>query len=469
MLTNIAVAMAIIVLASPGPSRAASPSDPWVLNAQGAASKPQEGQQGEREPYRAGADSGAERPEVVGRFVWAEHPSLRFDNIRLDFTAKFQEDFQRSYEGATAVAGLRTFEFRRSRVGIQGKLFEHIAFELERELTERDVSVAELAEGLMPKSPWKDVNVDFNFFEAARVQIGRFKIPFGLDELTPITRNDFVYRSLGAEYLAPGRDTGVMMRGRFFKRGFNYWVGGFLHDGDNARSRKIHGGNGTFAVRVTGVPFRLLSASTFDGMVVGSAYAASAVANDTFRPNGLRARTVMTEDLFFDAVYVKGMRHRWEGDLDWSLGRASIRAEYTCVTDDRLEQGFNNETLPDARYRSWYLGGTYLLTGERKTRPAIPEHAFLQGGPGAIEVAGRFERLWGDSVGGVDTPFRNPRAETIRPSGDRVVTLGANWILNRWVTVQANFIRERIEDDERNPAPAGGAFWSGVLRFQLVL
>jgi hypothetical protein len=30
------------------------------------------------------------------------------------------------------------------------------------------------------------------------VQVGRFKIPFGLDQLTGVSHNDFVYRSLGA-------------------------------------------------------------------------------------------------------------------------------------------------------------------------------------------------------------------------------------------------------------------------------
>ena len=37
-------------------------------------------------------------------------------------------------------------------------------------------------------------------------------------------RELFVYRSLGASYLAPARDIGIMAHGRFFKRGLNYWA-----------------------------------------------------------------------------------------------------------------------------------------------------------------------------------------------------------------------------------------------------
>ena len=73
----------------------------------------------------------------------------------------------------------------------------------------------------------------------AQVKVGKFKIPFGLDELTGVTHNDFVYRSLGANYLDPARDIGAMVHGSFLKHGFEYSTGVFQHDGDNARSSKI--------------------------------------------------------------------------------------------------------------------------------------------------------------------------------------------------------------------------------------
>jgi phosphate-selective porin len=146
-----------------------------------------------------------------------------------------------------------------------------------------------------------------------------------------------------------------------------------------------------------------------------------------------------------------------------------LRAEYTYATDDRLGQGLAGEDLPDARYRAWYVSGTFLVTGERKARPVVPRHELFRGGIGAIEVAGRYERIHFDSVGGRDIAFRNPRAETILPSGDRVMTIGANWFVNRWITVQVNAIRERIEDIERNPVAGGAPVWSQVMRIQFVL
>jgi phosphate-selective porin len=139
------------------------------------------------------------------------------------------------------------------------------------------------------------------------------------------------------------------------------------------------------------------------------------------------------------------------------------------VSDDRDRQGLGDENLPDARARAWYVTGSWVLTGEPKKRPLKPENDFLQGGLGAIEVVGRIERLWYDSVGPAGPAFRNPRSETILPTGDRAFTIGANWTLNRFAKVQVNLIREHLEDPDRNPVPTGGPIWSRVLRLQFVL
>ena len=148
-----------------------------------------------------------------------------------------------------------------------------------------------------------------------------------------------------------------------------------------------------------------------------------------------------------------------------------FRSEYTWATDGRLRQGLGDEDLPDARARSWYVAGTWILTGERKTRPLKADDEFLQGGFGAVEVVGRYERIRFDSAGGadVDSPSRTPRAANILPSGDRALSLGVNWALNRWVKLQFNGIREHVEDPKRSPILSDGAFWSRVVRLQFVL
>jgi phosphate-selective porin OprO/OprP len=399
---------------------------------------------------------------------WKQHPSIHYgDLFRLDVEAKLQEDGHSSYG---PVAGLDPWEFHRNRFGIKGYLTKNIEYEIEYEFTEKELTEKDLQEGLTPKSQWKDVNVNLTYFKKGQIQIGKFKVPFGLDQLTGVTHNDFVYRSLGANYLDPGRDIGVMVHAPFFKHGLTYAVGGFFNDGDNAKSKKIEGGGATFAARVTGMPFRRFTTSSLGNIEVGSAFVFSQLSDDSFRPNGLRGRTVMTQDTFYASVYVKGHRRRWESDADWTSGPASIRSEFTWLSDDRLGQGIGDEDLSNARGRAWYVSGTYILTGERKQRPVKASEPFAQGGIGAIELAARYERMWFDSTPvGDEPPLRNPRAPTIYPNGDYALTLGINWTLNRFTKIQFNGIREQVEDPERNPVPNGAAFWSRVIRFQFVL
>ena len=396
---------------------------------------------------------------------WKQHPSIRLGSVgHIDFEAKFQEDTRGSYQGAP----LDPWELHRNRVGVKGKLFKHIEFEVERELTENELTERDVILELEPGSPWKDVNVEFTYFKNAQVQVGKFKVPFGLDQLIGVSHNDFIYRSLGANYLAPARDIGGMVHGRFFKRRLNYWSGAFQHDGDNARSKKIEGGDATFAQRFTSIPFRR---DRLRGLELGTAFTISKLTDDSFRPNGLRGRTLLAQDTFYEPVYVKGRRRRWEADLDWRGGPGSARAEYTWVSDDRHGQGFGDQDLPDARARAWYVMGSWILTGEKKERPLKPDGDLLQGGFGAVEVAARYERLWYDNAGGgaLEDASRTPRTEIILPESEHALTLGVNWTLNRFIKLQFNLIREHVDDPGRSPVPNGDAFWSRLFRVQLVM
>ena len=46
-------------------------------------------------------------------------------------------------------------------------------------------------------------------FRYLQIKAGRFKIPFGREQLTGLTETDFIYRSGISTYLAPGRDVGA--------------------------------------------------------------------------------------------------------------------------------------------------------------------------------------------------------------------------------------------------------------------
>lgn len=403
-------------------------------------------------------------PAKALRFVWREHPSLRAGrNFRLDFSAKVQEDAR---DPGDDPLGFETWQLHRARAGVDGELFRKLQFSIEREFSE---SLVNDPTKESTKSQWKDVFVELNWANGLQIRAGKFKVPFGLDQTSGEADLDFVYRSLGGNYLSPGRDIGGMVHGRFFSRGLNYWVGGFQQDGDNSRSGRIAGADRTFAGRLTATIFRKAGMQWLRDAEVGGSFATSELSDESFQPNGLRARTVMSQYTFFEPMFVKGTRRRYGAEIDIAHGPFGARAEYLLVADTRQDQGFADQDLSNVRGKAWYVLGTWVLTGEQKERPVEARKGGVgRGGPGAIELSARFDQLKFDSRVGQDTPFSNPRAETILPNSDKVFTAGLTYYANRWVKVQGNAIHEAIEDVHRSPTLTG-KFWSSVLRLQFQL
>jgi phosphate-selective porin len=409
------------------------------------------------------------------RFVWRDHPSLRAGrNLRLDFGVKVQEDAR---DPGDDPINFPTWNLHRFRVGVDGELFRKFQFSIEREFSE---NLNNDPTKKSSKSQWKDFYGEYNAADAIQIRGGKFKIPYGLDQTSGETNLDFIYRSLGGDYIAPGRDIGGEVHGRFFKRGLNYWAGVFQHDGENARSTKTVGNDEvtvgeagvTAAGRVTALVFRKFGPTFLKGTEVGGSYAQGNVSDKGFLPNGLRERTVVTQFTYFERMFVKGPRKRYSAEFDWVFGPVSSRAEYMFASDARDQQGLGDEDLSNIRYKAWYVQGTWVVTGEPKTRPLEPRKGGVGlGGYGALELTARFDKLGGDSKRGQDPPFRNTRAETVFLNSDSVFTGGFTYRANRWVKIQGNAIHESISDPERAPTPAGSdtpitKWWNAVIRFQ---
>lgn len=417
----------------------------------------------------------ADQPSPALRFVWRDHPSIRGGrNLRLDFGVKVQEDARDPGDDPT---NFPTWNLHRLRAGVDGEVFRKFQFSIEREFSE---NLNNDPNKKSSKSQWKDFYGEYNMADWMQIRGGKFKIPYGLDQTSGETNLDFIYRSLGGDYIAPGRDIGGEVHGRFFKRGLNYWGGVFQHDGENARSSKSVGpievtvgeAGVTGAVRVTALVFRKFGPTFLKAAEVGGLDAQGNVSDKNFLPNGLRERTVVTQFTYFERMFVKGPRKRYGAEFDWVFGPFGSRAEYMFATDARDQQGLGDENLSNIRYKAWYVQGTWVLTGEPKTRPLEPRKGGLgRGGYGALELDLRFDKLGGDSEKGQDPPFRNTRAETVFPNSDSVFTGGFTYRANRWVKIQGNAIHESISDPERAPtAPDSDTpitkWWNAVVRFQ---
>jgi phosphate-selective porin OprO and OprP len=380
------------------------------------------------------------------RWVMKQYPSLRVgDVLRVDFRARLQADL--STYSPDGNRGEPSFTLHRARFGIQGTFLKRFEYEVEREFRDSD-------------QPWRDVALNYRAHRRFEIQGGRFKVPFGLDQLTRITDLDYVFRSRVSETIAPGRDTGLMAHGRFFKRGLNYQAGVFRHDGDNAGS-----GQRTLAARFTGTPLRLFPAPRWlKGLRTGFAVAHSELPEGL---NSLRGRT-LSHDTFFNRVFVNGSRLRLGAELDWSSGPFSVKGEFLQSSDTRRGQGVRTQDLPSLLARGWYLSGTWVMTGEKKARGLEPRRAFLHdGGWGAVELALRCEQLRLGSSSHPGPAFVHSRAANLLGNSEQIWTFGLNWHLNRHTKIQANAVREALEDVLRSPVPGQKLFWGQVVRLQL--
>jgi phosphate-selective porin OprO/OprP len=397
-----------------------------------------------------------EKPkEEYPQFELDDHPSIVFGKgTHLDLRARFSADKADSEASTEDSAEVSTTDLGKRRIGVSGEIANLIEFQIERELTDND--------------PWRDVYGEYKQFAVARVRGGKFKIPFSLDENTGASRLDFMYRSLAATHLAPGRDIGVMAFGRVWKRLIGYEAGVFEHDGKNARTNnpdKVFGGQ-TRAGRVTIEPLRNVKNAVGD-LSLGIAFTQSDVPEGIA---GLRGQTVLQQNFFSSANYlVSGARRRTGVELEFLPGPASIKAEWMKVATQRRGQSVEDTDLSPLIGEGWYVSGTYAITGEKKANVNRPKKPLLQGGFGSVEVGARVESLRFRSAASGEQGSRSPRADVILGNRNQVSTFGVNWYINRFFKLQANYIREKLDDPSQGPLPSKASFATKAVRFQFSL
>lgn len=379
-------------------------------------------------------------------FVMDERPSLRFGRaVRLDLTSQF--DFEwRGIDDADGDAA-----FGRRRIGVDGRLFDRVVFEVAREFSDDE-------------QPWRDAFVEYRAHRGFRVRGGRFKIPFGAERLTPVADLDFAQRTALTSALTPGRDTGLQVSGRLFGRGLGYAAGLFRHDGDVSRQSTEAPGGATIAGRLTTAPLAWTGSKTLRQIELGVA----ATHGDV--PEGLNGWRVRTGNGFeaFAPMYVAGARRRVAVDAAFDKGPVAVRGEWLRVQDERRGQALSGDDLPALVATGWHAGGTWFAVGRIRDNGA-PRRALFDGGIGAVQFALRAERVGVRSDAAWDDPFRNPRAAHVMPNDLRAWTAGVNWYPVRFVKLQLNVVREHLGDAERRPDPSRAWTTTRVFRVQFAL
>src|SRR5262245_36010376 len=316
-----------------------------------------------------------------GRFQlsFKNRPSLRIGEFaQVDFKAKWHFDFRRFSPSAINLPGIVNalpadpdlFYLAKARFGLKGKVTKYFDYEVERDLR------ADIDEDLNEYHPWKDNYVDVNVHRLIHVKIGKFKMPFGLEELGSEDRLDYAIKSRVTDALAPGRERGMMLHASRGSR-WEYQVGVFRYDGEGSDVHGLPTAGRTFAARGAGQPLRFVKQlpKTIQHVHLGVAFTRGKLLDGA---NGINGQT-FSGFTFFDRVFVSGDRQRFGVELAWAEGPASIKGEFIHMSEERLNQGIRGENLPNKITDGWYVTGSWTVFGKMKTRGGAPENPIGRG------------------------------------------------------------------------------------------
>lgn len=377
--------------------------------------------------------------------------ALRIGALTLDPEVRLDTDWRRiepapqhSTPGGLALSG--------RRVGVEGRLGRRLDFEVSAELTSSTL--------------WRDAKVEYSLPGSTSVRAGQFKAPFSLDGTLKAAELDFVSRSRLAESFTIGRDQGVAVESRLLRKRVSVELGLFRRDGNriDRRDEGIEAAR-TTTLRVTASPMAR-SHGPLEELHVGVSAAASRLDEGL---SSLTLRSTAGKALTAPMYWAKGTRVRVGTDLRWRVGPASVSAEYLAIADERREQSNRNDDLAPLRGSAWYVHGTWLLTGEKKTKTIRPAAALNHGGLGALEAVGRVEHASLGTAGLAPEFAASPRAHQPAGSDLRAVTAGLNWYPAGQVRVQYNIVHERSTGATSPSMSGDSSMLTNVVRFQLFL
>lgn len=146
------------------------------------------------------ASGGATRP-------W--HGVFRSGPLVLDPQGRLEADWK-----ASSLPGADTGpELTGAQVGLEGQLGRQITFEISAELASA--------------TPWRDLRAEYTLSRALSVTGGQFKVPLGLDATRSAAERNFITRSHLAEAYTPGRQVGVTLESRLWRKRITLEAGAF--------------------------------------------------------------------------------------------------------------------------------------------------------------------------------------------------------------------------------------------------
>lgn len=338
------------------------------------------------------------------------------------------------------------FLLRRVRLILEGTVFKYFDFRV--------------APDFAPSPPQLfDAYLDVTYLSQAKLRIGKFRPPVGLERLQSATALRLVERGQPTN-LVPNRDNGLQLFGEQFDGVLSYQFGIFNGVPDNLNpSGGDVNDDKDFAGRVFIAPFKSTSIDALKGLGVGVAGTTGNQGGNASNPD-LPTYKTFGQATFFQysganasstlprgPTIANGERSRVSPQTYYSWGPFGLLGEYVAelqnVSRDNKSAGLHNN--------AWQVAASYVLTGEAASyKGVVPAQPFnpFEGKWGAVEVAGRYGQLVVDSDA-FSQGFANPSTSARR---DKEWVVGVNWYLNKNI----KFVLDYANSDFKGGAPKGG-------------
>jgi phosphate-selective porin OprO/OprP len=409
----VASSAAVVALMShPAMARAAEPQV-GAKPADSQAEKPAEPAEKKIPPAVGGAD---------GFFIQSES-----GDYRLQVRAYAHLD-GRFYPGDDRALAVDSFLLRRVRPIVAGTLAKYFDFQI----------MPDFGGGT---TVLQEAYLDFRYSAKARVRIGKFKAPVGLERLQSATNISFVERAFPTA-LVPNRDVGVQLHGDVAGGVVSYAVGVFDGAPDGGSVDLDLNDSKDLAARIFLSPFKRGTSVLKDlAFGIGGSYGKQSGALPAYRSGGqLSILTVAT------GITADGTRKRYSPQLSFYSGPFGLMAEYARSESTVLRASPALHT--DLTAKAWQTTATLTLTGDAASFAGVrPRKPFdpSKGQWGALELAARVNGLELDGsavTDGLIDPTRSVRKAF-------AWSVGVNWYLNRNV--------KQVFDYERTTFTGGAA------------
>ncbi len=308
-----------------------------------------------------------------------------------------------------------TFLLRRVRPIFEGTIFGAIDFRLVPDFGGGTAAI-------------QDAYLDFKYIPQAQLQVGRYKVPFGIERLQSNADTLFTELALSGN-LTPNYDIGVTLHSESLWGGKLSYAAGVLNGAvDNASIDSDIDSNKEFAARVFATPWKGGDIGWLDGLGLGFAITAGNKEGTVARGQYLPSYKTPGQQTFFkyrDDAFADGAAVRYSPQLYYSYGSFGLLAEY-IVSAQKVTRGANSDTLQN---KGWQVAGSYVLTGEAASyKSVVPRQVFdpVVGTWGAFEVVGRLSQLDVDNKA-----FPTYADPTKYARSARALGAGVNWYWNK--------------------------------------